>query len=268
MSLERSSMDRIGIIGYGKMGKLFAREFSRRHEVGICSRHANGSEFEFFGSMEELFKWANVLIVARSLEETPQVLEKLAELSEKIEGKVIFDISTFKRHVMEIYRRFPEGVKVCSVHPMFGAGAESFKGRRFIVIPVEGREEDINSVINLFKDFRAEVFVADAETHDEMMKVVIGIPYFIGISFLSFLSEFEGVENFGGTSFKYLTTYAKAVLNDSPEFIKEVLEFSKDKIEEFLEFAKADVNIKDLKKRHKEQIIESYRRFYKVLNED
>ncbi|ADT83406.1 prephenate dehydrogenase [Thermococcus barophilus] len=259
---------RIGVIGYGKMGKLFAREFSTKHEVGIYSRHAKGIEFKLFGSIDELFKWADVIIVAKSLEEIPQVLETLAKLSEKSQGKAIFDISTFKRDVIEIYKRFPESVNVCSVHPMFGAGAENFEGRRFIVIPVEGREGDITPVINLFKEFKAEVFIADAKTHDEMMKLVIGIPYFIGISFLSFLSEFEGVENFGGTSFEYLATYAKAVLNDSPEFIKEVLEFSKDKLREFLRFAeKGEFDIEMLRKKFEHEIEERYKRFYKVLSE-
>ncbi|NJE09163.1 prephenate dehydrogenase [Thermococcus sp. M39] len=260
---------RIGIIGYGKMGRLFAKEFSTNHEVGIYSRHAKEIEFKLFSSIEELFKWADVIIVAKSLEETPQVLETLAKLSEKSEGKVIFDISTFKKDVIEVYKRFPESVKVCSVHPMFGAGAKSFEGRRFIVIPVEGREEDANPVINLFKEFKAEVFVADAKIHDEMMKVVIGIPYFIGISFLSFVSKFEGVENFGGTSFEYLTTYAKAVLNDSPEFIKEVLEFSKDKIKEFLRFIeKGEFNVEELREKFEHEIGDNYKRFYMVLNKE
>lgn len=258
---------RIGIVGYGKMGKLFAREFGKKHEVGIYSRHAGG--FKFFGSIEELFKWAEVIVVARSLEETPRVLEKLAELSEKSEGKVIFDISTFKRDVMGTYKRFPEGVKVCSVHPMFGAGAKSFEGMRFIVIPVEGREEDVNPVIKIFKEFNAEVFTADAKTHDDMMKAVIGLPYFIGISFLSFVSEFGGIENFGGTSFEYLTTYAKALLNDSPEFINEILELSRDKIEEFLRFAeKGEFDIEKLREKFEHEIEEGYKRFYMVLNKE
>lgn len=210
-----------------------------------------------------------MIVVARSLEETPRVLEKLAELSEKSEGKVIFDISTFKRDVMETYKRFPEGVKVCSVHPMFGAGgAKSFEGgMRFIVVPVEGREEDVNPVIKIFKEFNAEVFTADAKIHDDMMKAVIGLPYFIGISFLSFVSEFEGIENFGGTSFEYLTTYAKALLNDSPEFINEILELSKDKIEEFLRFAeKGEFDIEKLREKFEHEIGKSYEEFYKVLN--
>lgn len=256
---------RIGIIGYGKMGRMFAREFNKRHEVGVYSKHAGDCEFRLFGSIEELFKWADVIIVAKSLKETPQILETLARLSEGSEGRVIFDISTFKRDVIGVYKRFPESVRVCSVHPMFGPGAEGFGGRRFIVVPVKGREEEVNPVVNLLKEFKAEILVADAKTHDEMMTVVIGIPYLIGISFLSFVSEFDGAEKFGGTSFEYLTTYAKAVLNDSPDFIEEVLEFSKNRIEEFLEFAKGDVNIEELKERYREEIEESYRRFYKVV---
>ncbi|HII67898.1 MULTISPECIES: prephenate dehydrogenase [Thermococcus] len=258
---------RIGIIGYGKMGKLFAWEFSKKYEVGIYSNHAEESEFNLFDLIEELFKWADFIVIAKSTSETPLVLETLAKLSEKIKGKVIFDISTFKKDAIEVYKRFPEDIKVCSVHPMFGAGAKSFKGRRFIVIPVKGRDEDIIPVINLLREFKAEVFIADEKTHDEMMKIVIGIPYFIGISFLNFISEFEGIEKFGGTSFEYLTTYAKAVLNDSPEFIEEILEFSRDKIGEFLSFAeKGEFNIEMLRKKFEHEIEKSYTKFYRVLN--
>jgi prephenate dehydrogenase len=102
-----------------------------------------------------------------------------------------------------------------------------------------------------------------------MMKVVIGIPYFIGISFLSFLLKFEGVENFGGTSFEYLITYAKAVLNDSSEFIDEILEFSKDKIEEFLRFVgKGEFNVEKLREKFEHEIEGGYKRFYMVLNKE
>ena len=261
-------MDRIGIIGYGKMGKLFAREFSRKFDVAICSEHAEKEEFRTFSSVEELFNWADVIVIAKSLGETPQVLEEFAELSERCTGKIIFDISTFKRDIVEIYKRFPKSVKVCSVHPMFGAGAGSLKGRRFIVIPVEGREKDIYPVINLLREFQAEIFVTDAKTHDEMVKITIGIPYFMAVAYLSFLSEFEGLENFGGTSFKYLTTYSKAVLNDSPPFIREVLEFSRDKIKEFLGFIEeGEFNIEELRKKFEHEIEESYRRFYRALED-
>ncbi len=261
-------MDKIAIIGYGKMGEFFAKEFSKRFEVGIYSRHLKESEFELFNSIEELFKRSKYIMVATSLQETPKVLEKLAEFSKNNEGKVIFDISTFKGEVIEIYKKFPKEVKVCSIHPLFGSGAKSLKGRKIIVIPIEGRENDAKDVVELFKSFEAEIFISDAETHDEMMKIVIGIPYFMGLSFLSYISKFKNIEKFEGTSFEYLSIYGKAILNDSSEFIKEVLEFSENRIEEFLGFAKGDVNIEELKERYKDEIKESYRRFYKVLNED
>lgn len=245
------------------MGRLFRECLSGEHEVRVYSQH----ERMDFSSLRELYSWAEIIVLASSLSILPHQLKELSTLSKELGGtKVIFDIATFKADIVGLYRHFPREVKVASVHPMFGPGTASLRGRRFIVVPVPGREEDSKVVGELIKSLGGKVEFLEARTHDRIMGFVIGVPYFLGLSYLA-LSIERGLGRFGGTSHAFLETYGKAVLNDSPDFVEEVLKRSRGEIEEFLQFLReGKPNPSKLRKRlSEEEIKKAYERFYRAL---
>lgn len=245
------------------MGRLFKRCLGRRFEVISYSEHGR-SDVE---SLEELYLKSDVVMVASSLNFTPERLRKLAEISRKhCEKKMVFDIATFKSRVIKAYAGFSEDVRVASVHPMFGPGAKTLKGKRFIVVPVPGREGDANSIAGFIRSIGGEVTFSDWKTHDRIMGFVIGVPYFVGLGYLA-LSKELGLGDFGGTSWAYLETYGKAVLNDSPDFIREVLSLSREQIGAFLDFLRENPPDPEVlrKELRREEIEEAYKRFYRAL---
>ncbi|WP_175059381.1 prephenate dehydrogenase/arogenate dehydrogenase family protein [Thermococcus sp. 2319x1] len=254
---------RLGIAGYGRMGRLFERCLGGRFEVIFYSEHGR-SDVE---SLEELYLKSDVVMVASSLASTPERLGKLAEISREYGGKkTVFDIATFKSHVIKAYTGFSEETTVASVHPMFGPGAKSIEGKRFIVVPIPGREEGAEKVADFIRSFGGKVTFLDWKTHDKMMGFVIGVPYFIGLSYLSFSRKLR-LEEFGGTSWAFLETYGKAVLHDSPDFIRDVLSLSREQIEDFLNFLRENPPNPGalIGEFEREEIKEAYRRFYKTL---
>ncbi len=251
---------RVGIAGYGRMGRLFKRCLGG--EVMFYSRHAKAD----FDNLEDMYEWADVLILASSLDSIPRQLKELALIaSRQPKNAIIFDIATFKRELIGIYKNFPPEVKVASVHPMFGEGVESFNGQLFLVIPIEGREDDAGHIAEFLRSLGGRVEFVSAEEHDRAMGFVIGVPYFLGLKYLE-LSLKNNLDRFGGTSHRFLTTYGRAVLNDSPGFISEVLERSRGEIEEFIrELGKGPDLEYLLGKVSWEEIKKAYRRFYRVL---
>ncbi len=255
-------IEKVGIIGYGKMGKLLAQQFSEHHEIGIYSKGDFQAEFEVFDYVGSLCRSSDCLVITVPSEEIESILDKLAEI-EISEDKMIFDISTFKKDIMDGYKILPEHLKVASAHPMFGEGVDTLKDENVIVVPVEGREKDAEHVKRFFEGFGAEVSQMCVDKHDELMKVLIGIPYFFGISYLSLISKFEEIERYGGPSFEFLSTYGKAVLNDSSEFIEDVINHSSDEVREHLgriEIGRED--IEELREKYQSEIGWSYSKFY------
>lgn len=255
----------IGIVGFGKMGKLFAEIFSEKFKIGVYSLNSPIDKYRNFESLEDLFHNSDIICIAISKKDTIDVLDIIASI-ESYEEKIVFDISTFKEGLMEKYRNFPSNVKVASIHPMFGEGIDSLKDENVIIIPVEGRENDSAYIVELFEKFEVNINRMKVEDHDEIMKVVIGIPYFFGISYLDLISKYENIEDYGGTSFEYISTYSKSILNDSPEFISEVIENSRDVIKEhFKKLDIEEIDIEKLKEEYKGEIKESYLKFYNHL---
>ncbi|MCD6373437.1 MAG: prephenate dehydrogenase [Thermococcus sp.] len=251
---------RFGIVGYGRMGRLFGR--CLKGEVKFYSRHRE-MDFESLG---ELYEWADVIVIATSLDAVPETLKELSTIaSKRPRDVVIFDIATFKREIVGLYGEFPPEVRVASVHPMFGEGVKSFEGQLFIVVPVGGREGDAEWVAGFLRSLGGRVEVMDAEEHDRIVGLVVGVPYLIGLKYLEISAEMD-LDRFGGTSHRFLTTYGKAVLNDSPEFIAEVLERSREEIEEFIRALGKMPNLDGLLGQISEnEIKEAYRRLYRVL---
>ncbi|MFW5953411.1 MAG: prephenate dehydrogenase/arogenate dehydrogenase family protein [Candidatus Natronoplasma sp.] len=257
--------EKVGIIGYGKMGHLLAKQFAEDHDINIYSEEKLNTRFNKYRTIESLYIDSKYIVIAVPSKEIESLLKKLSNIDVE-ETKTIFDISTFKSDFIDIYKMFPDNVKTASAHPMFGEGIESIEDEKVVIIPVNGREDDSDHVEEFFRQLGANTVKIDADEHDEMMKITIGIPYFLGMSYLNMVSKTDDIDMFGGTSFEYLTTYGKAVLNDSPEFIEEVIDHSRDKIEEFLEEAKSgEVDIERLKEKYEDEIDESYTDFYRVM---
>ncbi len=253
---------RIGIVGYGKMGRFLGELLRGKHEVVFHSRHAHGA----FPSLEELYMGCDVVILASSLRTLPAQIKELARIASSVPRRVtVFDVATFKDNILNHYRDFPKSVAVASVHPMFGPGAGKLRKRRFIIVPVPGREKDAKIVADFILSLGGEVSYLSPERHDRLMAQVIGIPYMLGLAYLS-LSLDEGLEHFGGTSHLYLTTYGKAILHDSPDFIREVLERTEKEMQRFVKRLNSGPDVENLVKMVGEEEIENaYQRFYRVL---
>lgn len=250
------------------MGKLFSELLSERYEIGVYSKGKFEAEFTVFDSIRSLYEFSNNLVITTPSEEIKEIVTKISKIDDR-EKKMIFDICTFKEGVIDEYRKLPQHLKIGSVHPMFGEGIETLKNQNVIVVPVEGREQGAQKVEEFFEGFGSNVSLMDVREHDELMKVLIGVPYFYGISYLSMISELDGLEKYGGTSFEFLSTYGKAVLNDSPAFIEEVIDHSADIIEDCIgdiEISKDEID--RLKENYSHEIEESYSKMYEVVREE
>ncbi len=242
------------------MGRLFQRCVGG--EVRFYSRHGPMD----FGNIGELYAWADVVILASSMDATRSQLKELLEVSMENPRRVmIFDIASFKGGIVELYSRFPPEVIVASVHPMFGPGVNCFEDQLFLVVPVGDRENDAMEVAAFLESLGARVEFVSSEEHDRLMGFAIGVPYFLGLKYLELAVEKE-LERFGGTSSRFLTIYGKAVLNDSQEFIEEVIERSMPQIREFIEGLR---NVPDVgflaRELDENEIKDAYRRFYRAL---
>ncbi len=229
--IEDVGKRKIGVVGFGKMGRLFAQIFSRHHEIGIYDIREidGGCGYRIFKDLKSLVKQMEYILVSTPLKETPYVLKTIKNIikNNKLTGKKVFDITTIKWRVIKELQSFPRDVNVCSIHPLFGGKIEDTRGKKIVVVKIKGRdEEDIEEVIDIFKPYHFNIFIASQEEHDKAVGLTIGLPYFIALLYgeTILLRDMKKLDKYGGTSYQVYKDYINNILlNDDPYFIQELL---------------------------------------------
>lgn len=218
---------KLGIVGFGKMGKLFASVMSEHFVIEIYD--IDTRKLESLGkyivqySLEDLVSDCNVILVSTPLSVTPNVLKQIKRiiLEKSLKDKLIFDIATFKSEVIAVLKKYPKSVKVCSIHPLFGPGAKTIENRKIVIIPVRKDGDGSREVSEMFKRLGAKVIYLNVDVHDEIIGLTISFPYFLGITFGSLINsrDQEIIEICAGSSYNYLLTYTKMVVCEDPDFV-------------------------------------------------
>ena len=107
-------------------------------------------------------------------------------------------------------------------HPLFGPGAATVSGQRFVLTPTNAEERALAGIIHRYlEENGARVAVMSPAKHDELMSIVLGLSHFIALvsaDTLLSLGKLKEAETVGGTTFRLLLTLAEAVASEDPEF--------------------------------------------------
>ena len=218
--------------GAGKMGNWFAQFLaSQGFDVQIADRRA-GKDAAAAGAADPaaaLKDWREAdlthdfIVVATPLGITNQILQELAR--RKPSG-VVFDVGSLKtplRTGLEALRA--AGVKVASIHPMFGPDTELLSGRHIIHLDL-GVPDARAQVEALFAATMAEQVVMGLDEHDRLIAYVLGLSHALNIAFFTALAESgesaPRLVQLSSTTFDAQFDIASRVAEESPELYFEI----------------------------------------------
>jgi len=264
-----------GIVGAGRMGSWLAAKLKRSgYEVllyDVVRSRAESAAAKLgataVSSLEALASSSSIVAVAIPTSETPRVLEEVLELLKRglAQPEAVFDMATYKSGVVSIYKRFPEGVKVASVHPLFGPRATLPCKHSVAVVAVPGRELDAEAVAKIFGGMGFKTFIMLPEEHDRVFATTIGCAHLVGLALAKLAASLPGEMSFDklNATFKYLAVYLSGVLEEDPAFLaelvlqEEVARRAEELAQELLNLSKSSPDrlaeeVLELKKRAKE----------------
>jgi prephenate dehydrogenase len=226
-------VERVAVLGgTGKMGRWFARFFKDKgYEVVIGGRspERNRAVAEEIGveaaiSNVDAVRGANIVVVSTTLETTVDTIMQIKDSVER--GAIVFDIASVKGRIPEALRELSaKGVRAISTHPMFGPGADSFQGRKVIVIPIVEDVALTKWAVDLFKNEGADVHVVSSgEEHDRIIAITLSLTHFLNIVLGRVLArrDIQEVKKFAGTTFSLQLTLVEAVLSEDPNLYYEI----------------------------------------------
>ena len=150
----------------------------------------------------------------------------LSELALRRPRGVVFDLGSLKSPLRGGLNALKAaGVKVTSLHPMFGPSTELLSDRHVIFVDM-GSPEALAAARELFSATMAEQVVMGLDEHDRLIAYVLGLSHALNIAFFTALAESgeaaPRLARLSSTTFDAQLDVASAVAEESPELYFEI----------------------------------------------
>jgi prephenate dehydrogenase len=180
----------IGILGFGRFGKLMAQYLARDFDVLVYNRSDNADAIIASGakpaSLEEACR-QKMIILSVPISVFRVTLETVAPLLNP--DALVIDVCSVKEYPVRLMKDLlPEGVSILATHPMFGpdSAADALQGRK-IVLCAERINDSVYQKIKSYLMSKGLVVIeATPEAHDRQIAVSLALTHFIGRSLAEF----------------------------------------------------------------------------------
>ena len=180
----------IGIIGFGRFGKLTARYLAEDFEVVVYNRSDKSTEIKRCGartaSLRDVCR-QKIVIICVPISVLQDVLAEIEPLLQ--EGAVVVDVCSVKVYpVRWMQAALPETVSILATHPIFGpdSAANSLKGHKIFMSPIRIDKKHYQKVKAYLASKELVLIESTPEDHDEQIAVSLALTHYIGRSLSAF----------------------------------------------------------------------------------
>ncbi len=219
--------ERILVVGgLGGMGRWLARFFSSLgHSVTVLDRPGVRTRTEF-PRAQDLARAAvehSVVALATPIAATAPILDRIVRTGT---SALIFDVCSLKQPVRRsIDSALAKGLRVASIHPMFGPDADVLAGRNVLLCRTQGTDHSIVAG-RFFEQTTAALVSIPIERHDELMSYVLGLSHLTSLVFARALAtsglSYETLSAAGSTTFASQTRVSRSVSAENQDLYFEI----------------------------------------------
>ncbi|MEL7297979.1 MAG: prephenate dehydrogenase/arogenate dehydrogenase family protein, partial [Pseudomonadota bacterium] len=235
-SLEKQERDRVSesaagdgrsalvIGGAGRMGKWFVEFFhSQGYAVSIADPAADAQQERVFNDWQSAGVEYDIIVVATTLALSAQVLEELTELRP---AGLVFDVGSLKTPLRDALQRMAAaGVRVTSIHPMFGPSTQLLAGKQVIFTDV-GDASATQQARDLFASTMATCIDMSIDAHDQVISYVLGLSHATNIAFADALRtsgmDADSITQVSSPTFDAQLGMGRTVIAENPYLYYEI----------------------------------------------
>jgi len=213
----------IGIIGFGRFGKLMASYLSQDFEVLIYDRLDKSFQIEQCGAVPaqlDVVCRQNFVILAVPISGFKDTLKKIASFLK--EDTIVVDVCSVKEHpVAWMKELLPEHISFLPTHPMFGpdSAADSLNGRKIVMCKERIDEIRYRKIASYLASKGLIVIETTPREHDEQIAVSLALTHFIGRSLSVFGAKTQLIDTEG---YKRLLHILEVVEHDTWQLFEDM----------------------------------------------
>jgi prephenate dehydrogenase len=174
----------IGIIGFGRFGKLAVRYLAEEFEVVVYHRTDKSAEISRAGARaayhETVFRH-DILIPSVPISVFQEVLQDIAPLLRP--DALVVDVCSVKEYPVRLMTDIlPQTVSILATHPMFGpdSASDSLEGGKICLCEVRIAKKKYRNIKAYLESKRLVVVEATPQEHDEQIANSLSLTHFIG----------------------------------------------------------------------------------------
>jgi prephenate dehydrogenase len=234
----------IGIIGFGRFGKLMTKYLAQDFEVFVYDINCKSAEVRQAGAVPVALETAcrqGVVVLPVPISDFKDVLRKISPHLK--ENALVVDVCSVKvlpaRWMQEI---LPPQIAILATHPTFGpdSASDSLKGRKIALCKVRMDQERFEIIKTFLSSKGLVVIETTPEEHDRQIAVSLALTHFIGRS----LSAFGAVEQYMDTEgYKRLLHILEVVEHDTWQLFSDMHRYNPYAREKRVAFMAAMQNI-------------------------
>lgn len=181
---------KIGIVGFGRFGKLTATYLARDFEVAVYDSGANAVEIAATGAAAVSLATAcrqDILILSVPISVFRETLFRIAPLLNK--GALVIDVCSVKLYPVRAMKEIlPAHVSILATHPMFGpdSASDALIGRKIVLCNIRMQQKRYQKIKAYLSSLQLHVIEATPKEHDEQIAVSLALTHFIGRSLAAF----------------------------------------------------------------------------------
>jgi len=177
--------------------------------------------------LDDLDQW-DVIVVSVPLGVTPAVLEEV--LARRPRGMVV-EIASIKDHVAPVLTRArAAGLRVASLHPMFGPGKSLYEPLTFVLACLDEPADERARLEPLLRHPYTHVVAVPLAHHDRLMGWLLGLAHLTGMLFGAALSRSglapDELHACASTTFARQAATALSILSEDPDLYLDIQRFN------------------------------------------
>jgi len=191
----------IGIIGFGRFGKLTAGYLAEDFEVLVFNPTDKSAEIKKTGarkaSLEKVCQ-QKIVILCVPISTFEQVLVEIGPLLKK--DVLVVDVCSVKVYPAQWMKKsLPETVSILATHPIFGpdSAADSLKGRKIFLSPIRITKKQYQKIKTYLASKELILIESTPEDHDEQIATSLALTHFIGRTLSAFGAAARNIDSEG-----------------------------------------------------------------------
>lgn len=181
---------------------------------------ARQKDYRFIKSQDQAISLGQLIVLATPTNVTLALLKRNNRMLNR--EKLVVEISSVKepvrRHIQRLLHR---KIPVLSIHPMFGPGSQTLRGRAMLVTSAPTGNKMAKELLKLFRKKGVRLFRVDPRRHDQLMALVLALPHFVNNIFTNTLEAMgenpNRLRELSGTTFRLQLLTAEAISQEDSE---------------------------------------------------